>query len=339
MSKPIPPNQSITRLEPAEQVELFARLYRDSVNPDSLARLRLRIGELGLDLPSEELLVIAALDTPEKVQEFLNTQIYYNNDHASPDLDETAMSPRGVLQNAFAHCFEGAMFAYAVNYLHGHDPRLLLLEASQDSEHNLVLFRDPQSGLLGVNAHSAFTHLDGRPARYSSVAAIAESYYPYYYSDRTWNPNDVTLVGYSEPFDLTSRFGVAWMASEKPLWDIYYTYVDDTIGWHYLFEDSDAPHLYPLVKALREKWIEVNAQGRPYINLEHLPAPVLELWDRFWQVHDPRDLRPRGAAREVELQFFKLTGTTPIDLSDNAEDLTYFLEQGYRIDQLLKGLT
>jgi hypothetical protein len=338
MSKPIPPNQAIARLEPAEQIGLFARIYRGSVNPESLARLNLRAGELGLVFPPEELLVIAALDTPDKVQEFLNTHIYYNNDHASPDLDETAMSPRCVLQTALAHCFEGAMFAYAVNYLHGNNPRLVLLEASQDSEHNLVLFRDPQTGLLGVNAHSAFTHLDGRPAQYSSIAAIAESYYPYYYSDRTWNPNDVTLVGYSDPFDLTSRFGAAWMASEEPLWDIYYTYVDDSIWWHYLFQDSDEPHLYPLIKALRERWIEVDEQGRPQVNLGSLPAPALELWNRFWTLHDPRDLRPRGEAREVELQFFKLTGTTPIDLSDNAEDLTYFLERGYRTNQLVRGL-
>ena len=33
----------------------------------------------------------AALDTPARVQEFLNTQIYYNNDHASPDLEELYM--------------------------------------------------------------------------------------------------------------------------------------------------------------------------------------------------------------------------------------------------------
>jgi hypothetical protein len=338
VSRPIPPTQKLPRLEPAEQIALFARFYRESVNPETLGKLSLRTVELGLDFPQDELQIIAALDTPDKVQEFLNTQIYYNNDHASPDLDETAMSPRRVLQTALAHCFEGAMFAYAVDYLHGHDPRLLLLEASQDSEHNLVLFRDPQSGLFGVNAHSAFTHLDGRPAQYSSIAAIAESYYPYYYSDRTWNPNDVTLVGYSDPFDLTLRFGVAWMASEKPLWDIYYTYVDDSIYWHYLFNDSDEPHLYPLIKALQQKWIQVDAEGWPRVYIENLPASAQIAWHRFWEVHDRRDLLPRGAAREAEIQFFTLTGTTPIDLSDNAEDLMYFLERGYRPEQLVTGL-
>jgi hypothetical protein len=335
MSKPLPIDQPLVRLEPAEQIALFCRIYDGSVNPETLARLSARVRELGLDFPPEELRVIAALDTPEKVQEFLNTQIYYNNDHASPDQDETAMPPRRVLQTALAHCFEGAMFAYAVDYLHGHNPKLFLLEASQDSEHNLVLFRDPKTGLMGVNAHSAFSHLDGRPAKYSSTRAIAESYYPYYYSDRTWNPNDVTLVGYSDPFDLTTKFGVAWMGTKEPIWDLYYTYVDDTTTWHYLFDDPNRTHPYPLIKALTEKWIQVDPKGRPFVSVEDLPPPARDLWHQFWKAHDPRDLRPQGAAREVEEQFFKMTGTTPIDLNDNAEELGYFLERGYRIDQLL----
>lgn len=335
MSKPLPANQPLVLADPAEQIERFVRLYRESVNPESLARLSARVHVLGLEFSPHELQIIAALDTPGKVQKFLDTQIYYNNDHASADLDETAMPPRRVMQTAMAHCFEGAMFAYAVNYLHGHNPRLVLLEASQDSEHNLVLFRDPQTGKLGVNAHSAFAHLDGRPATFSSVSAIAESYYPYYYSDRTWNPSDVTLVGYSDPFDLIPKFGVEWMASEGPLWDIYYTYVDDTVTWRYLFDDSPQPHLYPVIKALKEKWIGLDADGRPRVIPENLPSPALELWHRFWKAHDPRDLRPRGDAREIEEQFFRLTGTTPIDLNDNSEDLGYFLDRGYKIEQLL----
>ncbi len=338
MSKPLPSGQTHVPLDPAEQVRQFADLYRGSVNPDTLARLIAHTRSLGFDFPPEELQIIAALDTPEKVQEFLDTQVYYNNDHASPELDETANPPRRVLQTALAHCFEGAIFAYAVNYMHDHNPRLFLLEASQDSEHNLVLFQDPQTGLLGVNAHSAFPHLDGRPAQYPSIRAIAESYYPYYYSDRTWNPNDITLVGYSDPFDLAAKFGVAWMGSEEPLWDIYYTYVDDTLTWHYLLDDPGEPHPYPLVKALKRGWIQLDGQGRPFVNVNALDPAALELWHAFWKGYDARDARPRGNAREIEKQFFKLTGTTPIDLYENAEELGYFLERGYRIEQLLTRL-
>ncbi len=323
------------RLEPEAQVEQLADLYRGRVNPAALAAIQARTRELGLDFDPDEMTIIAALDTPDRVQEFLNTQISYNNDHASPETEETSLPPRRVLQTAIAHCFEGAMFAYAVNYLHGHNPRLFLLEASQDSEHNLVLFHDPETGLYGVNAHSAFAHLDGRPARYENIRAIAESYLPYYYSDRSMDPRDLTLVGYSDPFDLVDKYGVAWMASLEPLWDIYYTYVDDTLTWHYLDDDPGEPHIYPLVKALKHKWIQVDALGHPFLSVGDLPPAAQELWRAFWSALNPGDPIPRGRAREIEKQFFKLTGTTPIDLNENVEELGYFLQRGYRLEQLL----
>ncbi len=334
MSKPLSPGQMPVHLEVAQPVRRLADLYRDVVNPASQARLAARVHELGLEFSRDELLVLAALDTPARVQEFLDTQIYYNNDHASAELEETAMSPRRVLQTALAHCFEGAMFAYAVDYMHGHEPRLVLLEASQDSEHNLVLYQDPLTGLYGVNAHSAFPHLDGRPAHYASVRAIAESYFPYYYSDRTHNPADLTLVGYSEPFDLVSKFGVAWMGSEEPLWELYYTYVDDALRLYNLFDDSGETHLYPLIQALRSRWIQMDAQGHPFVSVSDLPHLAQELWDAFWRAYEP-ETRPHGEARDIERHFQRLYHTTPIDLQDNAEDLEYFLERGFRIEQLL----
>ena len=328
MSKP---GQPPFDLDPARQVASLLEVYRPSIHSQTVDRLASRVRELGLTFTADELCLLAALETPERVQEFLNTQVYYNNDHAHPDQEETAMSPRQVLQTARAHCFEGALFAYAVNYLHGHNPRLVLLEASQDSEHNLVLFTDPNTGLLGCNAHSAFPHLDGRPAVYNTLRALAESYVPWYYSDRSMDPNDLTLVGYSEPFDLVRKFGVGWMSSDQPLWDIYYTYIDDTITLHYLFDDSAETHLYPLIRALRDKWIQVDSHGQPFVSVESLPAQAQPVWHAFWQVYDESKVRPR----EIEKQFMQLTGTTPLDLTDNAWDFVYFLERGYRIEQIL----
>ena len=335
MSKAEIPGQPIVELRPREQLKSFADLLRARVNPKSHERLAARTREFGLTFAEEELFILSALDTPERVQQFLNTQIYYNDDHAFPGQEETAMSPRQVLQSSRAHCFEGAMFAYAVNFLHGHAPRHVLLEASQDSEHNLVLYQDPKTGMYGVNAHSAFPHLDGRPPNYTTVRAIAESYYPFYYSDRTRNPSDLTLVGYSDPFDLIGKYGVEWIAWEKPLWDIYYTYIDDTITFHYLFEDSDETHLYPLIRALKEGWIKIEIGNQPSVSVEGLAQRAQELWKAFWREFDSRNARPQGAAREIEKQFQKLTATTPLDLIENAEELRKFLERGYRVEQLL----
>lgn len=327
MSKPIPS-------EPSDRVKSFAALYRRAVNPVKLAWFKAHCVGLGLHFTDDELTVLAALDHPDKVQEFLNTQIFYNNDHASVDLEETSMPPRRVLQTGLAHCFEGALFAYAVNYLHRYSPRLVLLEAAQDSEHNLVVWRDARTGLYGCNAHSAFPHLDGRRAEYASIRVLAESYVPYYYSDRTHDPHDLTLIGHSEEFDL-AKFGTAWMGSTESLWDIYYTYIDDTIRFHH-FENPRESHLYPVIRALKDRWIEIDAAGKPLVCASRLPRDAEKLWDDFWREYGPNDgRRPTGEAREIEKQFFRMTGTTPIDLGDNAFDLQFFLAAGYGVEQLL----
>ena len=335
MSKPILPNQPPVRLEPAEQIKFFVEVYHSRVDAVSYARLAARVRELHLDFTDDELLIIAALDTPAKVQEFLNTQIYYNNDHASIEQDETAMPPRQVLRTAHAHCFEGAVFAYAVNYLHGHNPRWVLLEATQDPDHNLIVFQDPQTGLYGSNAHSTWPHLDGRPMEYSTLWSMVETYIPWYISDLTNDPQDLTLVAYSDPFEL-SKFGTDWIASEWPVWDIYYTYVDDSVRFHYLHDDSPETHLYPLIRALKEKWIQIDAQGKPFVGVSDLSLAAQQVWHEFWRVFDKWPTR--GRARELEQQFVRLTGTSPLDLRDNADDLQYYLAAGFRVEQLVTRL-
>ncbi len=304
MSKPEIPGEPIPLLPPDEQIRIFVDLYRDQVNPASRARLHARVRELGLSFPDDELLIIAALDTPKRVQEFLNTQIYYNNDHASVEQEETALPPRRVLQTARAHCFEGAMFAYVVNFLHGHNPRWALLEASQDSEHNLVIVQDPQTGLYGCNAHSRVFNLDGRAMVFPTLRGLAESYYMWYYSDRTNIFDDLTLVGYSDTFDLVAKYGHAWMDTEEHLWLIYYTYIVDTLQFRFIYDDSGKTHLYPVIAALKNRWIQIDPRGKPYVSVSDLPARAQELWHAFWRVNGDNTIyrRPRGEARRPTLR-------------------------------------
>lgn len=334
MSRLATPNQPRVVRYPEEQVKYFADLYRDSINPTLLANLQARVENLELRFTNSELLVLGALDTPDKVQIFLDTQLYYNDDHISVEQDETAFSPRRVLQTGMAHCFEGALFAYTVNYLHGHHPCFMLLETTQDIEHNLVVWQDPRTQLYGCNAHSTYPGLDGRPAQYPSLRALAESYYPYYYSIRSNDLTDIVLVGYSDPFDLVARFGTAWMASDDLLWDIYYTYIDESVQFHYLRDESGEPHLYPLVRALKEGWIQIDSHGQGFVSTQYLPAEAHELWHKFWQLHSDAAKRPKDNAVEIEKRFFELTGTTPIDLFDHADDLQWFLAAGYHVQDL-----
>jgi len=337
MSKPIPAG-GIPRLAPEERLRAFAAAYEGSVEAAARARFEARCRDLRLNFSDDEIVILAALATPAKVQSFLNEDLYYNDDHASVDQEETATAPRLVLRTGMAHCFEGAMFAYGVNTLHGHEPRLVMLEASQDADHNLVVCRDPATGLYGANAQSRYPGLVGRPAQYPTIRALAESYYPLYYSDRTLDPKDLTLVGFSDPIDLVAKYGPDWIGAEKPLWDIYYTYIDESVPFHYFFDGPGDPHSYPLVRALKENWIRVDAAGEPSVSVDDLPPGAREAREAFWRTYDPeRDgPRPRGKATEIEQAFFRLTGTTPIDLDDNAFDLRFFLAAGYRLDQLVK---
>jgi hypothetical protein len=305
------------------------------VTPHALARVRARARELELPLSEDALVVFAALDHPDKVQAFLNTQIYYYDDHTVEHVEPTARSPYAVLQTAFAHCFEGALFAYAVNFLHGYTPRLVLLEASQDADHNLVVFQDSSTELYGCNAHSAYPNLDGRAAQYRTLRALVESYQPFYYSDFTRDPYDLTLVGYSEPIDLVAKYGVAWIASTEPLWEMYYTYIDDRVRFYYLDDDSNTTHVYPLIRAIQARWLRVDARGKVFVSVDDFPPAMRDLWRAFWNAYDASYPRARGRAAEIEAEFRRLTGTTPIDLNINAEELQGFLDAGFHIRQIV----
>ena len=182
------------------------------MHPASLRRVQTRVRELGLEFTDEDVLIIAALDNPRRVQWFLDNEVYYNNDHGDIETEETSFSPRTVLRTGMAHCFEGAMFAYAVNYLHGFEPRWMLLEGTRDVDHNLVVYQEHHAFRWGCNAQSGYPHLGGREPQYFTLRESAETYAPYYYSGYTNEPTDLTLVGFSEPFDLVKKFGVSWMA-------------------------------------------------------------------------------------------------------------------------------
>jgi hypothetical protein len=64
--------------------------------------------------------VFTRLDTPQKIQDFLDRLLVNFSLHG-----DTAMSPRSVLNARMAHCAEGAVFAAAVLAYHGRPPLLM----------------------------------------------------------------------------------------------------------------------------------------------------------------------------------------------------------------------
>lgn len=334
-SDPAPPV-----ISPQAQIAYYVKRVQARVHPASLARIQTRVRELELDFTGDEMFILAALDNPRRVQWFLDHEIYYNNDHAHVEQEETSAPPRIVLRTGKAHCFEGALFAYAVNFLHGFEPRWMLLEGTRDVDHNLVVYQDKHAVRWGCNAHSGYPHLGGREPEFFTLREIAETYYPYYYSGYTNDPNDLTLVGFSEPVDLTQKFGAQWMAQLEPTWDLYYLLVDDTWTFYRMtppygeqYRDASETHLYMSIAALKNGWIETKPRVR--VNEKNLPPQAQTIWHEFWKTFDPKGHLPRGRAAELEGEFFRITGMTPIDLNFNAEEIGYFLDKGYRVEQLL----
>ncbi|MCK7468661.1 MAG: hypothetical protein MZU91_11480 [Desulfosudis oleivorans] len=89
------------------------------------------------------------------------------------------------------------------------------------------------------------------------------------------------------------------MASEAPLWDIYYTYIDASVPFHYFFDDPGRPHLYPAVRALSEQLDPARRGGRALRQPGRPAARSARGVGRFLEGLRPgRDgPRPRGQAK------------------------------------------
>ena len=129
-------------------------------------------------------------------------------------LAPTAWSPRRVLRERTAHCLEGAIFAAAALRVLGYPPLLLDLEAVQDTDHVLALYRE--HGHWGAIAKSNFSGLRFRAPVYRTLRELALSYFEGYVNLR----GDRTLRAYSRPVSLArfDRTRPGWETSDDHLW-------------------------------------------------------------------------------------------------------------------------
>lgn len=155
---------------------------------------------------ARELRSLRALRSPAGIQRFLDALPYH--------LATTAWSPRRVLAERTAHCLEGAIFAATALRVLGFPPLLLDLEAVQDTDHVIAVYRT--DGHWGAIAKSNFSGLRNRAPVYRSLRELAMSYFDDYINLR----GERTLRAYSRPVNL-ARFDRAhpgWMTSDADLW-------------------------------------------------------------------------------------------------------------------------
>ncbi|MHB0977880.1 MAG: transglutaminase-like domain-containing protein [Minisyncoccota bacterium] len=162
-----------------------------------------------MEFNKTELKVLKSLNTPQKIQSFLN------NLRFRFEKKDTYNSPRKILKDKKAHCFDGALLAAAVLWINGEKPLLLDLKVEEgkgDVDHVVVLFkRFDKWGAISKTNHAVLRY---REPVYKSVRELAMSYFHEYFI----NNGEKTLRSFSRPFDL-SKFGTEWLTSEK---DLYY---------------------------------------------------------------------------------------------------------------------
>lgn len=188
------------------------------------------ISQNSLGFGEDELKILKKLNTPKKVQDFLDS-LPINFD------DETYMSPRRVLREHKAHCVEGAIFAAAVLWLHGQKPLLLDLEASKsDLDHVVALFRsDGHWGAISKTNHAVLRY---REPVYKNVRELAMSYFHEYFLD----DGRKTLRSFSIPFNL-ANLGKNWVTAEEELW--YIGEALDQLPHHQILTRSKITSLRP----------------------------------------------------------------------------------------------
>lgn len=161
-------------------------------------------------LSPAELRVFKRLNTPQKIQDFLNS-LKVNFERSK----ETCCSPRLVLQKKKAHCVEGAIFAASVLWYHGFEPLLVDLKTIDDDlDHVLAVFKkDGHWGAITKTNHAVLRY---REPIYKSVRELVMSFFHEYYLD----DGRKTLRSYSLPFNLKKFTNKDWLTSEKNLWFI-----------------------------------------------------------------------------------------------------------------------
>ena len=162
-------------------------------------------------LTKEELKVLKKLNTPKKIQDFLN-KIPINFEE---DGEDTCFSPRIVLRENKAHCIEGAFLAALALRINGEKPLVVDLQSTaKDFDHVICVFQ--KHGKWGAISKTNHAVLRYREPAYDTIRELVMSFFHEYFTDN----GKKTLRAYSNPIDLSKFDSMNWMTSEDNLWDV-----------------------------------------------------------------------------------------------------------------------
>jgi hypothetical protein len=157
-----------------------------------------------LELTGAEFAILKRLDTPQKIQLFINA-IPANHEIGG----ETILSVRQVLRQRRAHCIEGAFVAACALWVHGDPPFVMHIDCDpSDYPHVIALFRRG-AGWGAISKHNG-PQLRYRDPVYRSLRELAMSYFHEYFDRR----GRKTLRSYSRAFDMRGIDPGLWITSE-----------------------------------------------------------------------------------------------------------------------------
>ena len=161
-------------------------------------------------LNMEEARTLRALNTPKKIQDFLD-KIPINFEENG----DTCYSPRMVLREWKAQCMEGAMLAAAALRINGQKPFLMDLTATdKDFDHVVCVFK--KAGFFGAISKTNHAVLRYREPIYRNIRELAVSFFHEYLDD----DGKKNLRSYSLPVNLSRFDYLNWISSEENLWEI-----------------------------------------------------------------------------------------------------------------------
>ncbi len=189
-----------------------------------------------MDWTLSERRFLRSLNTPEKIQGYLDQLIYNPTDHAS--------SPRWVMITGEGHCFEGGMLAAVALEFHGHKPLMVDLIAHNDDHHVVTVYRT-ETG-WGSLSKSNTTLLGGRHPFYQDVRELVMSYFDFYFNTK----GKLALYGYSNPINLNRYNSWSWRTTDNDLMEMGMAFNDLT---HYELADTrKLVKLKPVSKRLQD---------------------------------------------------------------------------------------
>lgn len=150
-----------------------------------------------------ELRLLSSLSSTDKIQAFLDTLEY--------SAESRYRSPRSVLRDRMAHCYDGAVFAAMALRRLGYLPLIVDIDAVRDDDHVIAIFK--RHGRFGAIAKSNFVGIRYREPVYISLRELVMSYFESFYNI----DYEKTLRQYTRPLNLSTFDALNWTSSDAAL--------------------------------------------------------------------------------------------------------------------------